>query len=106
MYFQYPVPFATKTIGIAHGCGIARVDTHQILLARDLCVGKLADQMPRDDAAKNPSSFLGRLFGKGIEFSPRNVGRCTVVGLDSFKNDGQIGDQRSARMISQDVGSS
>jgi hypothetical protein len=74
MYFQYPLSFATKTIRIAHGRGIARVDTRQILVTRDLCVGELADQVTRDRATKNPSSFLSRLFGEGIEFSPCNLG--------------------------------
>lgn len=87
------MPFATESIRIAHRLRIARVDTGQVFVARNLRVGEFADQMPRDRTAKNPSRFLGRLFGEGIEFSSRNLGGCMVVRLDSFENYREIGNQ-------------
>jgi hypothetical protein len=40
------------------------VDTRQILVAGNLCVGELADQVAGDHAAENPSGIRGRLTGQ------------------------------------------
>jgi hypothetical protein len=79
MYFKYPVPFAAQLVQITHRPGILRMDTHQILVARNVSMRELANQMSRDRPTKSPPRILSRALGISIEFCAGNIRRCVIM---------------------------
>ena len=66
MYFKYPVSLSPQFVQITHTPGIHRLDSREILVAWNVGMRELADQMSRDRPAELPPCVFGRATGVSV----------------------------------------
>src|SRR5262249_28072530 len=104
MYLEDPVPDTSQFVEIAHRLRILRRDPGQGLLAGNMRVRELADQMAGNFAAKYPASFVGALLRERIKLRTGDVGAGVKMSLHPIENDRQVGDQYPSGMPAEYIG--
>src|ERR1700735_3169231 len=105
MDLQNPVAYPPGLVVASHGGVVARGEVGLDVVAVDLLVRELADQVSAVPVAEGPSSRAGQPGDLGVELRAGDVGVIVEVAPSGGEDDGQVGRQPVLdRVAAEDAG--
>jgi hypothetical protein len=98
------MPFLAELVGIAHAFRVSGMYAIQVFVTRYLGMREFTHEVPGDGTTEAPSSLRGRPLRKRVEIGAGYIRRGMIMGLNPFKDHWKRFNQRTPRMVAQNIG--